>query len=128
MILTPNSSYNSLARESSSVSHVSTFHPGNVQKSHLVSNNVRYLHCSSLMIAFVVCINPSSVCSCFSFADNAILNLIVIAGSCLSLYPSLTSEFDKVVAQLGHIRWTLNHLYTRFWLYIFWITRMTDSI
>jgi len=116
------SSLISLFTVSSAVSHFSLFHPGKTRKSRLESKSVRYLHVSSLISALVERISQSSVLSYFSSSPSFplfILNLIVMAGSCLSLYPSFTSAFESVVAQLGHIHWTLNHLYTKFCLYIF---------
>jgi len=55
--------------------------------------------------------------SSLSSVDPLILIFTVIAGSCLSLYPSLISLFASDVAQLGQYPSILNPLYTKFWLY-----------
>ena len=117
---THNSSLSSLFMAFSGVSHISTFPPGDTYLLNFFTNNCSNLPFSSMIFVLTNTAVPSHVVTVFLFNHSLCISdgnngkLIVIAGSCLSLYPSLTSEFDNVVAQLGHIRWTLNPLYKRF--------------
>ena len=113
---TPISSLSSLFVASSRLSHGLTLPPG---KNHWFSFawwTMAYSHSLSLITHATTSTNPSSVDSYFSDFGALWANLIVIAMSCLSSYPSEISLFANGVAQLGQYPCTLNPLYTLFWL------------
>ena len=110
------SSFSSLFVASSRDSQGFTFHPG---KNHWFSFawwTIAYLHSLSLITHATTSTNPSSVDSYFSDLGALWANFIVIAISCLSSYQSEISLLARGVAQLGQYPWTLNPLYTLFWL------------